>query len=257
MLVINFVGILIYGNSVGLRIRPPRGPAAEMTYGELLQREGYPVRNLSRAGVLISEAFRTFDDDVVARFPSAVVFQFGVVEVSRRHFPRKVWLETVAYNVFLNQGTGRSFPLNPVFRRLRRSVWVAARWFFGTVARITKYSWQWIPLPGFLQVQKEMLEILFKETSAVAVVIGVNPCSERIEASLPGSSKAISQANDALRNLVAKFPRAVFLDPRDFISENVRDALVSDGVHYSAMGHRLVANRLIEALKYLGIPPVH
>ena len=246
--------ICIYGNSVGLKMRPPRSAPDQRTYAELLEADGREVRNLSRAGILISDAFRTFDDDVIAWFPDAVVFNFGVVEVSRRRQPRRAWLETVAHSVFLNLMLGRDHPVNRLGHKARRALWLALRWVSETAARATGSSWQWLPLPKLLRVQKEMMELLFKETSAVAVVVGLNPCSMRVETSLPGSGRAISDANEALRAMATTFPRAVFVDPRSFIGDGELDRLVPDGVHYSAEGHRLLASRLREALERLGSP---
>ena len=208
---------------------------------------------LSRAGILISDAFRTFDDDIIAWFPDAVVFNFGINEVVPRRIPRRVMLETANHDALLNQVTGRAHPVGGLVRRARRAGWLRVRWISESLVRLTGRSWRWLPLPRFLLVQKEMLALLFKETSAVAVVLGLNPCSQRVEAALPGSRQAILEANEAIRTLVATSPRAVFVNPREWIAAEEVERLVPDGIHYSAEGHRILAVQLRDRLGRFGL----
>ncbi len=46
--------IRVVGNSVGIKIRPPRAGADDLTYSEIVARAGYEVTNVSMAGVLLS-----------------------------------------------------------------------------------------------------------------------------------------------------------------------------------------------------------
>ena len=80
--------ITILGNSVALRMRPPRSDPGDGTYAEWLSRQGHDVRTVASAGTLLSEAFATLDSDVVATFPDCVIINYGVVEVCYRRTAR-------------------------------------------------------------------------------------------------------------------------------------------------------------------------
>lgn len=243
--------ILVYGNSVGLKMRPPRSQVDERTYGEWLALHGAEVINLCRAGVLITEAFRTFDDDVLCNFPDAVVFNFGVVETSRRRTPRPAWVGSVSNTVFLNHVTGRTYPRYRHWRRARRVAWRAASGLSEGLARLLGFSWSWVPSNLFIETQRSMLELLFKETSSVALILGINPCSARVESLLPGSMAAIQKANRALELMASQYPRARFIDPLAILGADA-GMLLPDGVHYSALGHRRIADVLVREISSYG-----
>lgn len=247
--------VCILGNSVALKIRPPRRDATERTYGELLESAGWSVRNLSRAGVTIADAFAFYEDDIISRFPDAVIFNFGVVEVSRRRLFRRVWYGAAPHNMFLNRLTGRPHPSSLFTRRLRRWPWVLVGKISEWIARTLRVSWTWLTPAQLTEVQGEMLKLLFKETAACAVVLGANPCSDRVETILPGTRRSIAEANQALGKLVSNFPRAAFIDPAVCIPETDAARLIPDGVHYSAEGHRALAGRIVGTLQQLGVNP--
>jgi len=244
--------LCILGNSVGLKIRPPRGADGQGTYGEHLRRLGWDVCNFSRAGVEIGDAFAWYDDEVLGRFPQAVVFNFGVVEVSRRRIPRLLWYRSTAHNMFLNRIAGRPHPGSRLAARVRRWPWVALARIVEGLAGLVRISWSWTSPERLAAIQVEMLELLFKETSATAVVLGLNPCSDRVEGRLPGTRRSIVEANRRLREAVARFPRAAFLDPAEHAGEMGLDRFVPDGVHFSAEGHRIIAGALHASLGTLG-----
>jgi hypothetical protein len=240
--------ICIAGNSVALKIRPPRQAAGDKTYTEILQAAGFVVQNVSRAGVTIDEAFATFDDDVLRFFPDLVVFNFGVIEACRRRTSRWLWLNTAASDVYLNHLCGRPFPLNARMHRLRYLALRAITKLGEAACRVAGISWHWVSPSKFLEVLTSMIDLVLKETNAGVLVIGVNPCAGRVEQAMPGSEQAARELNARMKLLCSRKPRVTFLDPFDLFAPQDLGRHVPDGVHLSVQGHRTIAAHVLSAL---------
>jgi len=61
----------------------------------------------------------------------------------------------------------------------------------------------------------------------------------------------IRRYNQALQALVADEPNAVFVDAFDDIWAEKDQALMADGTHLTARGHRIVANKVLQVLQVL------
>jgi lysophospholipase L1-like esterase len=239
--------VCILGNSVGLRIRPPRESPAELTYAEILEQKGYAVRNLSRAGVMISEAFALLDDEVISHFPDVVIVQFGVVEVCSRQTFRALNNLAIS-NYYLNGVFRRNFEFPTLFGSARKYVFRAANALTRRFASFFDFSWQWLTPRKFLLVLEAIIERITKETAARVIVLGVNPCSDRIERLLGSSQAKIHQLNQEMKAFCEQRSRVQFLNPETIFNAAELDALVPDGVHLSARGHRLLAEELCRTL---------
>lgn len=242
--------VCVLGNSVAFRIRPPRDPSRpdERTYAEWLEQYGHRVRVVATAGVLFSEAFATLDDRVVTWFPDAVVLNFGVVELALRRTPR--WLNNrTIVNYYLSDVFSQSYTFETIPARLRMTVW---RLLNGVVRRVNErlgVAWQWLPRDRFLEVLDRTVQVVLKETGARVILLGIAPCSDRVERILGGSVDAFREANGAMSALATRYgERVTFLSPEQYLGGGDPDELVPDGVHLSAAGHRAVAHALRRVL---------
>ncbi len=247
--------ICILGNSVGFKMRPPRQSAEEKTYGEILSDNGYCVRNISKAGVMLNEAFASLDDELITWFPDTVIIQFGVVEMCQRQTSRRLNNRLIK-NYYLNMVHGRAYVFDSLFTKvletLGRIVNGGGRRFVGLVG----LRWQWLSLDRFLSVLEAVLEHVNKETGAMTLMVGINPVSPRITRILPDSGEIIEAANAAMKNLAARFPgRVRFLDMKELIGGNMVETTVPDGIHLSAQGHRLLAERILDELGTRSLRP--
>ncbi len=247
--------VVILGNSVALRVRPPRATADEGTYAEWLRRLGYDVRVVARAGVVAGEMFRTLEDDVVTAFPDRVILNLGVVEVCTRRTVR--WLNNRPIrNYYLNAVLGTPFVFPSRASRVMDLAWRLVNGLTRRGAALAGLEWQWLPLPRFRQVLSSLIEVLLKETGAGIVVLGINPTSPRINERLPGSPEAIAKANAVLEALCGELgPRVRFLAPTACFGDLPLELAVPDGIHFSAGAHRRVAERLAALLAGETGPP--
>lgn len=235
--------IVVHGNSVALRVRPPRERAADGTYSEVLRAVGYEVTTVARAGAMLAESFATLEDDVVVRAPEVVVLQHGVVEICPRRTIRALNNRTIE-NYYLNGVLGAPYRSGG---GLDAVVHLGARIANGLVRRaatLLGLRWAWMPLPRFLAVMERTIAVLRKETGARVIVLGINPTSARVEGQLPGTGAATAAANAGLAALCARLGDAVrFVDPAQVLGADA-SALVPDGIHFSADGHRRIAAHL-------------
>jgi GDSL-like Lipase/Acylhydrolase family len=233
--------ILVVGNSVGFKIRPPRFRPEDGTYAELLERAGHSVVNVSMAGAFLSEQFSLLDDDVLTEHPDVVILHHGVIEVFFRRTIRS-WNNAGITNQYRNrvlrQGYSTGAPrlavraINALTRRLAAA--------FG-------WRWQWQSPDVFLRVVEATAALILKETGARLVIVGITPPSASAEAELPGLGGEFARVNERLRDCAAALgDRAGFLDVEALLSAESHAEMVPDGIHFSAAGHRRVADALLQ-----------
>lgn len=239
--------IVVHGNSVAMRVRPPRDRAMDGSYAELLRVAGHEVTTVSRAGVMLSESFATLEDDVVSLAPEVVILQHGIVEICPRRTIRALNNRTIQ-NYYLNRVHGTRYRFAGGLDGLVHLSARIANRLVRRAAAALGIQWSWMTLPRFLEVMEHTIGVLRKETGAQVIVLGVNPTTPRVESQLPGTGAAIVAANDALAALCARLgPQVSFVDPAALLGEAAASA-VPDGIHYSAEGHRRIAAHLVTRL---------
>jgi hypothetical protein len=245
--------ICVFGNSVALRIRPPRSKAQDRTYAEWLREDGHDVTVIARAGALMAEAFATIEDDVVSAFPEYVVINHGVVEICLRQTIRSLNNRPIT-NYYLNSVFARPYVFGTSLARLEGLVWRVINGGMRRLNSALNFRWQWMPVDRFIEVMDRTIALILKETSARIVVVGINPCSPRVEQRLQGSAKAISVANTAMVDLCERFGRRVtFVDPAVAFEGACPEEMVPDGIHLSAEGHRRIARLLSSMMRTEGL----
>ena len=240
--------VCILSSSVGFKMRPARTCADELTYGEILERNGCHVKNVSRAAVMLSEQFGLLDDDVITFFPSHVILHCGVVEIC----PRRVWRWPNNASV-LNYYGNAFFDEPYVFSNWRSKGRVFGLRVLNGLSRhlmkLLHLDWPWMDSGRFLTVADAVINRVLKETGAQVVVCGITPCNERVEKLLPGAGAAISSANQMLAKLAeSKGSRVKYLDVERLVKNRDINQLAPDGIHFSAAGHALMAEHLAEMI---------
>jgi hypothetical protein len=232
-------------------MRPPRAAAEELTYSEIIERAGHDVRNVSKAGVTLQEAFGLLDDEAVTVFPEVVIIHHGVVEVCYRRTVRR-WNNAGIPNVYLNRAFKRRYEFKDGAFRLENFFWRAVNWATRIFATALGVKWQWQKPERFVEVLTRTCELILKETAAVVLVVGITPCSTRVERILPGSASEILRTNELMQAACAKMgERTRFVDLRSMCPEEALPQLAPDGIHFSAAGHRLLAERLLSEIAAL------
>lgn len=237
--------ICIFGNSVGLKMRPERTGKGQKTYGEILENRGHFVRNVCKAGVMINEVFAFLDDEVLCFFPDVVIINFGIVEVCQRNTIRA-----------LNNSTILNYYRNTIFRRsysfqsgLVQCILKALKKIQTILASLLHLRWQWFDENKFIEVLTDSIKIIQRETAAHVIILGCSPCDDRVSRLLPGSNEAIQSVNDRMSQIAHSSSGHIqFIDPAIFLHQKKLAELVPDGIHFSSEGHRLVAEKIASLL---------
>lgn len=238
--------IVVLGNSVAVRIRPPREDSQERTYAEWLRENGHEVSVVAQSGVLLEEAFATLEDAVVTRFPDWVIINHGVVEVCPRQTIRWINNRTIR-NYYLNSVLGRPYQYDSPVSRIGHLWWRVLNGGIRRLASLIGLRWRWSSPDRFLRVLEQTIRVILKETGAKVAVLGINPISARVEGQLPGSADAIVAANAAMQGLSGRMgPRVRFLAPDLYLGDPA--VMVPDGIHFSAAAHRRIAETLLSLL---------
>jgi hypothetical protein len=243
--------IVVLGNSVALRIRPPRAGANERTYAEWLADRGYQVHVVAQAGVILTEAIATLDDDAVSRFPDCVILNHGVVESCLRYNVR--WINNQCIrNYYLNGVFSRPYVPDSAASRLRLLFWRALNGGIRRAAALTGIRWRWTSRAEFVLALEHAIAVLLKETGAHVIVLGINPTTLRVERQLPGSQRELAETNAAMGTLCERLgSRVSYVEPASYLEAGSIDVLVPDGIHFSAEGHRRTADALHRLLEQL------
>jgi lysophospholipase L1-like esterase len=200
---------------------------------------------------MLNEAFAYLDDEVISFFPDLVIIHFGVVEVCYRQTLRGLNNFPIQ-NYYLNRVFSRSFRLDSPLWRVASLFIQAANFVTRKSASLFKLKWQWLPTRDFLVVLRSAIEVILKETGANIFVVGISRFGSRVEKPLQGSAQEITAANELMQRLSPSYgERVQYLDPNRFLQLGHPDDLIPDGVHFSARGHRLMADEILAAISLL------
>ncbi len=231
--------IVVIGNSVALRVRPPEVEQRNLnkTYAKILEetlnesssKTFWLVHNHSISRYMVDEAFRA-RDHLVSYNADFYIINLGCVEVPNREIPR--WYSDIIFDRKLKIVKPlMQFIYNNMIKRVRYPL-VQLRGFT-----------PWISKKKFLKIYGDLLKLILKETSAQILMIGINEANENIDAVLPKTSSKYHNYNNALKEMANAF-KVKFIGTEDFQA----DKHFPDNVHYNQAGHQLLTNKILKAI---------
>lgn len=239
------IRIVIIGNSVAMRNRPPLPAPDNGNYGQYLE-EYLNARCQDKTCLVTNTAFSraTVSDidleanNIIQSFPDYYVINLGVVDASAREVP--FWFARIL--------DGKSPALfRSLFRGIHHHIFKKHRRFFVKLRGKTP----WIKPRKFKREYARTLARLKKETNAHIITLPVNKGNQRIENELPGSMKNYEKYSRIIKE-VTENQNAVFIPLDDLNSEEH----YPDGIHFSKKGHMAVALKLAgtisNLIKYTG-----
>ncbi len=229
--------IVVAGNSVALRVRPPEEYPGNENYSMLLEKNLQEslqnhiilVENRSSGALTIPEAVNQ-TDELINDFPDFYILNFGVVDASTREIPQ--WLYKR-----VNKKAKSTFEY--LLAAVHGNIFRKNRPFFVKI----RGKRSWVSKKKFRKYLSLMIETLKKETNARIIALPINPANDRVEQELPGSREKQLIYNRCIQEICNKHDQ-IFVNTTDFIEEKH----YPDGVHYSAEGHELMAEKLTEVI---------
>lgn len=239
--------VSILGNSVPLLIQPWRTRPTERAYPEHLRDRGFDVLNGTKQSAIISDLYLYLEDECIRQAPDFVVMHFGIVECTYRTRPR--WLQNVwSMNAWNNSIIRRGYngPLTRGLKYLTKKIATRTieRWLFALGIK-----WRWLGPKDFRFILRDVTKRIFQDTPAKKIVlIGMLPVADWIEQKAPGTQASITQYNAIMADLAEECPDVRFLQPAEATGGRPLTDLSSDGIHFTAEGHRRLAETIIGQL---------
>lgn len=229
------IKITIIGCSVAVRVRPSELFPDNNNYGVLLEKflnnkfsnNCIDVNNygFSRATIFqINEKL----EEYITTFPDFFVLNIGVPDASTREIP--YWYAQILNNKKNNL-------LKYIFSFIHSKIITKNNAFF---VKLRKKR-PWVSEKKFSSYYEKILQTIVKETNARIIVLAINPTSNRVEMSIPGSRNNYIRYNKIIQKFANKYNA-------NFISfENLEiEKYFPDGIHYNLNGHQFVAQKLFE-----------
>lgn len=229
--------ILILGNSVGLRVRPPQLEKEQnVPFSVHLERDlkakGIEASVLNRChGRYLVEQILSEIDLYIREYPDFFILNAGITDACNREIP--LWFSNILHG-------NRSSLLRLLFLYVYKNI--IMRFRRGLVYVRGKRPWRPLAITeyGFSTILKDLV----KNGSGKILVLGIMEVDKRVESLLPGSNKNIEQLNNYLRSLCEKYEDNVVFVDVSVIGEIKRP----DGIHLDAHGHVQLKDLILSKL---------
>jgi len=202
----------------------------------------HEVINRCRSGTIVSEQFLSLEEDLLSVYPDVVIINFGIIEVFERQTLRRINNLPIR-NYYNNSVLGRKYRA----KSAGIDFWARVFNFFSRIiAKALGLRWRWLDTSAFIGALRVVCDIALKETSAVVILIELPV--------FPGASSRYSAAtNDEIRKInmamyqwqSGSLGRIKVLSLEKWIADPIAHArFYPDGIHFSALGHRVIAGAL-------------
>lgn len=230
------VKVVVIGNSVGMRVRPPLESPHNMNYSQVLEQlisDHFPdrvvsVENISFHRLMVKDVLESIEN-YLTKLPHFFIINLGVVDASTREIP--LWYANILKN-------NKSL-LGKLFSGFHMRIIVPKRRLFVKL----RGGRSWVKLQSFAESYEKLIQALLKETNARVIALGINQGDKRIEESLPGSMRNYALYNEQIASVTRRFDQS-YIEVNDFLTQED----FPDGIHYNAEGHQKLARRLCEEI---------
>ncbi len=232
--------ILVLADSTAMWIRPYRNHVDNLTYIELLRKEGIKIDVISTPGMMSKDVLDIYWNELGAKFYDVYVVSVGINDLTPRSYPRWMWKIN---NKFLIKDTKIS-KVYTLFYRLFTNRYVQEK------CSKYKLSKPWINVNLFRSYLNKFQELVLKESDSKIIYLSLPQVSERVSSLLHGINDNVVKYKAVIDNLTDD-ERVYQLDLDGLFKEDV-EKYNQEGIHYTAKGHLAVytsVNKLIEEIK--------
>lgn len=239
--------LVVAGTSQSLLVVPPRTDRSEGTYGELLPgllpERDVQVVNSSRWYDRIDQLRSRYEEAVRNHFPDVLVLHYGMGECQPGLVPWRLTRHALHWD------RGQSVAALAYRRAVARPVWTALREGQRRAAPAFPGRPYKLAPERYVRELVKIVTMVRSEVRPLVLVVDVDPPGPKVEHWLPGTTDRARRWNELLDRTVAdlrhvhgdevRLVRASHdVDPHDV------EALLPDGLHRNAAGHRLLAERI-------------
>lgn len=228
--------ILIIGDSTIAWMRPHRNHKDEMLYSEMFAKSDVFLDMVCTPGMTSRDAVRYYWKNLLGKFYDYCIISVGINDLSPRSYPRWLW-EIDNYFV--------------VKERLIEKIYGFTYRVF-TNTKLQKFfsyiglSKPWISEREFEANLLKLQDLILKESSAKIIFISLPMVSQRVKKILYGIDKNIIAYKQIINKLYNN--RTEILDVNKLFEDSM-DMYNPEGIHYSALGHKIVFENLYKIIK--------
>jgi lysophospholipase L1-like esterase len=223
--------VLVVGNSVSVRVRPPEDKGQNFTFSNIIESQLSPkasVFTIAESGLMIND-FAKNPDRLITAKPDVLISNFGIVELSSRSINRSLY--DFLYYKKVRSKFGRTFQLMLSIIETK----------FRIPLVYLRFKRPWYNLSLFIKDYFELITRVQRETGTKFIVLGINLPNSRVEKQLPGSIKRVQKANEIIENKCLELDNVYYI-PVD--SELDHESHFPDGIHYNKLGHEMIADKI-------------
>lgn len=232
----NRVKILVLADSTAMWIRPYRNHIDDLTYIELLKKNGIELDVISTPGMTSKEVLDIYWNELGAQFYDIYVVSVGINDLTPRSYPRWMWKIN---NKLLFKETHFS-RFYSFFYKLFTNHYVQKK------CAQYKFSKPWINLKLFRAYLGKFQELVLKESDSKIIYLSLPQVSERVSSLLHSIDESIIAYKKEMNCLVDN-NRVFQIDINDLFKVD-RMKYNQEGIHYSAEGHRIVFDALYKKI---------
>ncbi len=231
--------VLILADSTAMWMRPYRNHKDELTYIELLIDTNVEVDIIATPGMISKEVMDVYWNTLGAKFYDVYVVSVGINDLAPRSYPRWMWkiensmlvkerlfskLYGSFYRVFTNKYIQKSFSKYKISR-------------------------PWISKKQFSAYLHKFQELVLKESDSKIIYLSLPMVSTRVSSLLHGIENNVTEYKKEIDKLVSN--DRVFQIDIDKLFEKDREKYNTEGIHYTAEGHKEVFEVLKKQLEEL------
>lgn len=242
--------VVVLGSSTAFMVVPKPTSSDEAPYGALLDEALRRRGVVSRTDVhtqwhaTVREVLPRFESWVRDHFPDVVVVNLGINDCQARVLPTWLYRHLITWSPGLSKASvAYRERVVPTLRRRAREYqrWAAPR----------------VPLQGsrvrpvvFERAVLRLLRWCVRDLGAQVLVLDIDAPGPQLRHWQPGIEDRVTAYNELLRRAVSRQQGAHLVRTSAVVAADP-DALLPDGLHRSAAGHRLVAEAVAEAITAL------
>ncbi len=228
--------ITIVGNSIAFRIRPQI--EGSKNYGQYIEQtlnERYPhrhntVENTAFSRATVTDIQAILHSSILQEHADVFIINLGVCDASTREIP--FW-----YAEIINRK--KDGLLKFVFQNFHNVFFKKNRRFFVKL----RGKRTWISQDKFAKIYTQIITEIQRAHKSKIITLSINAADDRVESILPGSRAKYIIYNKIIHD-ISKKHQAVYL-PLDDLESSVH---FPDGSHFSDLGHKIVAERIMQLL---------
>lgn len=225
--------ILIIGDSVAIRIRPPRKIIDELTYSEIVAKERPQdiVQNEALGSTVVPFKMEEIDK-IINKQPDIIIINWGIVDACTRPVSRSLY-------TFLNTQN----PSSSLFITVIKKAFNLTEKKFRRELTLLRGKRSWTSAKAFQTKYMRLIQHLQKDTRSQIICLSINETNSRVENFLPGSKNNIILFNSIIKKLTIAHS-INYLDTSKIVSIEE----IPDGIHFNAEGHRKIGEAILKVI---------